>query len=94
MWPGRQPFFLFREEFAILSYDPFKTLIPNKQSNVSQRRKGAHLPAQYSQHIGIFNFKNSSSSSLPAYTSKLSSGQNTILSRREFVRKREMMAKG
>ena len=94
MSPGGQPFFLFREEFAILSYDPFKTLIPKKQSKVSWRRKGAHLSAKYSQHIGILNFKNSSSSSLPAYISKLSSGQNTILSRREFVRKREIMEKG
>lgn len=91
MLPAGQPFFLFREDFSILSYDLFKILILNNLKSYWEGRE-LTFPAKYSQHIETMSFKNSSFS-LPSDVSELSSGQKTILSRREFVRKRGMIEK-
>lgn len=41
-----KPFFLFREDFAVLSSDPFKILILTSQSEVLLRSTGAYLHPQ------------------------------------------------
>lgn len=75
--PAEQPFFLFREDFSILSHNPFKMLILNMQSKIL-RRELTFTP-KYSQHTVILNFKHSSFFSLPASSvSKVLSGQKTV----------------
>lgn len=45
MLPAGQLFFLFRDNFTILSYNPLKMLNLNRQSEVL-RKKGAYLHPQ------------------------------------------------